>query len=112
MRFIFFIIYLFCLAYSLSNHRFAKKNRRVLLIVLIAVFIFVNLVNVLSQESENRIDQLDRAFSSNKELICNDNLVTNKFYNLNRNTMSFISKKEIGSKILIFDIRDCREKNE
>lgn len=110
MRFILFILYLFALAYSLSNFSFAKKNRKILLNSLIALFIFATLVSYFSEEKDERINELDRAFSSGQELFCQGNLITKEFYNLNRNSMSFVSKKELGTKILIFDIRDCEVK--
>ncbi len=112
MQIILGIIFVVILAILLSQSQLLSARGKT---IVFTIFMMILAAAILYEFTFSKIEQQNRtlinAFNQNKTLICNDAVVTQESYNLERGTHSFMAKPEKKELIgTIYSIEDCKIK--
>lgn len=105
--YIFIILILALIAYVLRE-KLGSKTKPFFGILLVLMIVFAVFYEMKNIKNSNLAQEIIVAFNQGKEITCRDFNVSNKYFNYEFGTGSFVSKDNNESfKSLIIDVRNC-----
>lgn len=108
------VVALVILLFSVDNEKISKKNKFIILIFFVVVGVFGYFLEKYQDDKFNNLDNLSKAFTQGKTLVCKGYDVNLTNFNLSYQTQTFIAKKDAQNKFknIIVEIEDCKIKDE